>query len=110
MKVTRGRAPATPGRAATEVVVEPPSTDGPPRRQRRGQPGVQTSSADRGGQQHPTGLTDRRPALRVDGQPWIGTGSLLHLEGAPRSVLRCLSQDTSSQVRGTFHVCGTLPG
>jgi putative aldouronate transport system permease protein len=28
MRVTRKRAPATPGRAATEIVAEPPSTDG----------------------------------------------------------------------------------
>src|SRR5665811_28484 len=52
----------------------------------------------------PAALTDRRPALRIDPQPRIETGSLLHLEGAPRTGLICPSQDTSSQVRGTFHV------
>jgi len=59
----------------------------PPPRQLGAQRRVQARGPHRGGQQHPTSLTDCCAGLRVDAGPRVETGNLLHLEGAPRTVL-----------------------
>ena len=54
----------------------------PPPQTRR-QSSVQTAGPHRLGQQHPTGLTHRAGAARVDADPWVEPGNVLHLKGAP---------------------------